>query len=177
MEKAEDFDKKASEFVFRANNSDSQEDEIDLHGLYVKEAEDILETRIQACLQRRASHLDVIVGKGIHSENGVAKLKPAVERLCQKHRFKFALDEDNSGVIVIDFTGSGGHVPLAHINRPQKAHGQPQHGQYPGQQYSQQPQYSQQQQQQQQQKGGNGLYKILCTVLRHGVKACLKSVA
>lgn len=32
----DEYNRKASQFVFVANNADSQGDEIDLHGLYVK---------------------------------------------------------------------------------------------------------------------------------------------
>jgi DNA-nicking Smr family endonuclease len=40
------------------------DDTIDLHGLYVEEAEDVLETRIKAARQQGQTHLHVIVGKG-----------------------------------------------------------------------------------------------------------------
>ncbi|KAK9480160.1 hypothetical protein V1514DRAFT_290265 [Lipomyces japonicus] len=116
-QKMDEYNSQAAVFVFRANNSDSDADEIDLHGLYVKEAEEILEQRIRACISRNEDHLEVIVGKGHHSAGGVAKLKPAVERLCQEHGFRFSLDEDNSGVIIIDFKQSGGHVPLTQLPR------------------------------------------------------------
>lgn len=35
-EKMDEYNEKAKQFVFRANNADSAGDEIDLHGLYVK---------------------------------------------------------------------------------------------------------------------------------------------
>lgn len=43
LAQAEECNRKAAEYVFRENNEDSGPDEIDLHGLYVKEAEWILE--------------------------------------------------------------------------------------------------------------------------------------
>ncbi|KAK9241332.1 hypothetical protein V1525DRAFT_334957 [Lipomyces kononenkoae] len=109
------YNTQAAEFVFRLNNADSDADEIDLHGLYVKEAEDYLETRITACKVLHASHLEVIVGKGNHSTSGVAKIKPAVERLCQEHGFQYAVDNDNSGVIIINFQQSGGYTPMSQM--------------------------------------------------------------
>ena len=42
LAQAEECNRKAAEYVFRENNEDSGPDEIDLHGLYVKEAEWIL---------------------------------------------------------------------------------------------------------------------------------------
>lgn len=79
---ADDYNRKAAEFVFRENNEDSKPDEIDLHGLYVKEAEWILQRRIAHDIQTNQSHIRVIVGKGLHSANGVAKqLKNYVMRV------------------------------------------------------------------------------------------------
>ncbi|KAK9372262.1 uncharacterized protein V1513DRAFT_481376 [Lipomyces chichibuensis] len=109
------YNAQAATFVFRSNNADSDPDEIDLHGLYVKEAEEYLEKRIVACKARNESHLEVIVGKGNHSTGGAAKIKPAVERLCQEHGFQYAVDSDNSGVVIINFQQSGGYTPMGQM--------------------------------------------------------------
>ncbi|KAJ8100565.1 hypothetical protein POJ06DRAFT_238069 [Lipomyces tetrasporus] len=109
------YNAQAAAFVFRANNADSDADEIDLHGLYVKEAEEYLEQRIAASKARNEAHLEVIVGKGNHSTGGVAKIKPAVERLCQEHGFQYAADDDNSGVIIINFQRPGGYTPMGQM--------------------------------------------------------------
>ena len=47
--KMEQYNKQASEFIFRENNADGRVagDTIDLHGQFVEEAEDILEERIR----------------------------------------------------------------------------------------------------------------------------------
>lgn len=112
LSEAESYNRQAAEYVFRENNADSAEDEIDLHGLYVKEAEWIMQKRISQCLNTNQSHLRVIVGKGLHSENGIAKLKPAIDRLCQESGLKHYIDKKNTGVLVIDFAGSSnGQVP------------------------------------------------------------------
>jgi DNA-nicking Smr family endonuclease len=84
-----------------ANNTDSDPNEIDLHGLYVKEAVERTEQAIQAA-QRcgypnvhlivgdySASNLlrisvYIFVGKGLHSQANVAKIKPAIEDLMVK---------------------------------------------------------------------------------------------
>lgn len=173
----DDYNRQAAEYVFRANNADSQADEIDLHGLYVKEAIDILTIRIQAAKQRGESHLDVIVGKGLHSANHVAKIKPAVEELCQQHGLRYSVDPHNAGVLVVDLTSSGGEVPWGTIpgrpNKPQAAHGGSGAGQYYQQnQYGHQQQQQQYHQQQQQQNGSqqNPLVKLLCNVLFSCIK-------
>lgn len=102
LTEAEYYNHQAAEYVFRENNTDSAEDEIDLHGLFVKEAVFFLQTRIAAEVQRNSSHLKVIVGKGLHSQNGIAKLKPAIDQMCTESRLKHYIDKDNTGVLVID---------------------------------------------------------------------------
>ncbi|CEP21972.1 Smr domain-containing protein YPL199C [Cyberlindnera jadinii] len=169
----DDYNFKAAEYVFRENNADSDSNEIDLHGLYVKEAIYILKRRIAAGVNRGESKLEVIVGKGIHSENGVAKLKPAVEELCNEAGLRSYIDKKNTGVLIVELQGaripqSWNVQPLASsFNKPQEVyHGQAQQGY----QQQQQPQYQQQphyQQQQQQQQGGNNdlvglLVKVFC---------------
>lgn len=139
LQLAENYNRQAAEYVFRENNTDSAEDEIDLHGLYVKEAEWILQKRISECLRTQQSHLKVIVGKGLHSQNGIAKLKPAVDQLCDESGLKHYIDPKNTGVLVIDFTNSSGsHIPSHWDLGPW-----------------QQPQYNNQQQPQYQQQHGN----------------------
>ncbi|ODV92729.1 hypothetical protein CANCADRAFT_18133, partial [Tortispora caseinolytica NRRL Y-17796] len=110
-QKMNEYNRQAAEFVFRANNADSDPDEIDLHGLYVREAEEYLAVRIRAAKARGDDHLEAIVGKGIHSENHVQKLKPAVEKLCKELGFRYSIDDNNAGVIVIDLKSAGGQVP------------------------------------------------------------------
>jgi hypothetical protein len=55
------YNSQAAEFVFRANNANAAPDEIDLHGLYIEEAAEVFETRVQACQQRREDHLHVYI--------------------------------------------------------------------------------------------------------------------
>ena len=84
---------------------DSKPGEIDLHGLYVKEAIARTDRAIEEAKQRGDSTIHLIVGtltdllslstgtfdthrlclgKGLHSKGGVAKIKPAIEDLMQK---------------------------------------------------------------------------------------------
>lgn len=144
LEQAENYNRQAAEYVFRENNADSAGDEIDLHGLYVKEAEWIMQKRLSECIRTNQSHLRVIVGKGLHSANGIAKLKPAIEQLCSESGLKHYIDPKNTGVMVIDLTNSLGQLPSHWDQQPLSL------GQYYQQQ---QPQYQQQQPQYQQQHG------------------------
>lgn len=168
--KMEQYNKQASEYIFRANNEVGRvaEDTIDLHGQFVEEAEDILEARIRDAQARGQTHLHVIVGKGNHSVNHVQKIKPRVEQVCQELGLQYATEE-NEGRIYVNLQGGdvsgmpplpsgqtgGGYGGGAGQHGHQKTsgqqggkvYGQP-GGQYAGQPATSQPQQSQQQQQQ-----------------------------
>lgn len=55
------YNKQASEFIFRENNAPGRvhDDEIDLHGQFVPEAEDIIEQRIRYAQSTGQTHLHV----------------------------------------------------------------------------------------------------------------------
>ncbi|KAJ5633946.1 hypothetical protein N7528_001788 [Penicillium herquei] len=146
--KMEEYNKQASEFIFRENNAEGRvaADTIDLHGQFVEEAEEILEERIKYAKAHGQDHLHVIVGKGNHSANHVQKIKPRVEQVCQELGLQYATEE-NAGRMYVNLTGGEAVMP----QYPQH---QTSHQQYPGQQQQQQQPYSggyQQQHQQQQQ--------------------------
>ncbi|KAI0675051.1 hypothetical protein C8Q78DRAFT_1010238 [Trametes maxima] len=101
----ERLNEEASAWIFRENNTDSKPGEIDLHGLYVKEAIRYADKSIQEAQARGDSKIHFIVGKGLHSSGGVAKLKPAIEELMQKHGLIAELDEHNSGVLIVNLDG------------------------------------------------------------------------
>ena len=104
------------------NNKDSAPYEVDLHGLYVKEAIAHTDKAIQDAQSRGDPTIHLIVGKGLHSQGRVAKVKPAIEELmikCVKpsecthydihaaRRYKLAaqLDPHNEGVLVVQLGG------------------------------------------------------------------------
>ncbi|EPE06065.1 smr domain-containing protein [Ophiostoma piceae UAMH 11346] len=109
------YNRQASEFIFRENNAVDRvaEDTIDLHGLFVEEAEHILTERIRAAQSTGQTHLHVIVGRGNHSANHVQKIKPAVEKLCRELGLQFATEE-NEGRIYVNLQGGAvsGAPPL-----------------------------------------------------------------
>lgn len=104
--KMDDYNRQASEFIFRANNAPGrvEPDCIDLHGQFVEEAERILEQRIRADQSRGQTHLHAIVGKGNHSAGHVQKIKPKVEELCRELGLKYRTEE-NEGRIFINLQG------------------------------------------------------------------------
>lgn len=152
----------AALYVFRANNAECDEDEIDLHGLHVEEAKYYTEQRIIACKQRRENHLHIIVGKGIHSVNHIQKIKPAIEELCQRHGFQYSTEHNEGRILVtlpVDgqtgFLAPGSAGQYAGVQQPQQAYHpqtQPSYGQ--GGQHQQQQHYQQQQPQGAQQAAG-----------------------
>ncbi|KAL6235930.1 hypothetical protein BDW75DRAFT_207971 [Aspergillus navahoensis] len=166
--KMEEYNRQASEFIFRENNAPGRvdADTIDLHGQFVEEAEDILEERIKYARSQGQTHLHVIVGKGNHSVNHVQKIKPRVEKVCRELGLQYATEE-NEGRIYVNLTGG------AADNIPSK----PSHGHGHQQQHYQQPHHQQHHQQQQEQQGNQDQIEqvvnaILPRVLRKLEKAC-----
>ncbi|KAJ5301356.1 hypothetical protein PENANT_c023G00240 [Penicillium antarcticum] len=126
--KMEEYNKQASEFIFRENNASGRvaDDTIDLHGQFAEEAEEILEERIKYAKSHGQSHLHVIVGKGNHSAHHVQKIKPRVEQVCRELGLQYATEE-NAGRIYVNLTGGEAVMP------PYGGDHQGSH-QYPGQQ-------------------------------------------
>ncbi|KAF9650614.1 Smr-domain-containing protein [Thelephora ganbajun] len=103
--KMERLNKEASAWVYAKNNEDSSPGEIDLHGLYVKEAINYTDRAIEAAKRRGDTTINIIVGKGLHSNGGVARLKPAIEALMRKHNLVAELDPNNAGVLIVQLGG------------------------------------------------------------------------
>jgi hypothetical protein len=144
-------------------------------GRFVKEAAQVFETRVQSCQQRNEDHLHVyspsppksssaltqyrIVGKGIHSQDHMAKLRPEIEKLCQQHQFKYFVEE-NEGRILVKFGEGPGQMTQSEAatfwnHRPSDM--PPSQQDYPSGP-SQQP-YQQQQDPQQQYQSGQQPYQ------------------
>jgi len=103
----------AATLLFAHYNAGRPLGELDLHGLYVEEALAQLRLRIDACEKRlrrppsdaepHVRMLVVIVGRGNHSRDKVAKLRPAVEELIRAHRLRVHLDTPNPGCLTVEF--------------------------------------------------------------------------
>jgi hypothetical protein len=161
---ADQWNQRASEFILRENNSERvPSDTIDLHGQYVKEAEDILRKRIEEGRRTNQTHLHVIVGKGIHSADHVQKIKPAVEQKCNELGLAHQV-EHNEGRIYIDLTGNQ-QLPQ---HPPQPGQGYHGGGGYPSQQggYQQPHHQPHHQQQQQQDEKDTGCFGIIIAIIK-----------
>lgn len=94
--------KLAAKKIFNFHNSSKDNNEIDLHGLYVPEAIDRLTQRVEIAKKTHQSELIVIVGRGIHSQGG-PKIKPAVIKYANTHKIKHKLNSPNAGCITFTF--------------------------------------------------------------------------
>lgn len=109
----EQLNTQAAEWIFAANNADSPPDTIDLHGLYVKEALAKVQEAVPRAQRQHFPRLRLIVGKGIHSQNHVAHLKPAVQDLLQKHNVTAFVDPHNQGVVIVQLQNPQNINPVA----------------------------------------------------------------
>ncbi|EDR11811.1 uncharacterized protein LACBIDRAFT_231873, partial [Laccaria bicolor S238N-H82] len=102
----EQLNKEASDWIFAGQNR--KPGEVDLHGLYVKEAVARTDQALQSAKARGDTQLNLIVGKGLHSKGGIAKVKPAIEELMQRHRVNAVLDPNNAGVLIVQINSNMG---------------------------------------------------------------------
>lgn len=102
---------KAADQIFRHTNAGRGKNEMDLHGLYVNEALEYVERRIEEARRKKRNHLVIITGRGNNSRGGIAKLKPSVmERLMQKHQLRCTMDRPNDGCIYVEFVYDGSFI-------------------------------------------------------------------
>lgn len=76
---------------------------IDLHGLYVSEAIERINRHLEKCRDAGVERTTIITGRGLHSQGGVAKIKPEVERWLQERVAKYrVLPKDNEGAFTVE---------------------------------------------------------------------------
>lgn len=80
---------RASAIIFKHFNPDAGSSSlsvIDLHGLFVKEAEKYLDERLAVLNKksRRGFKLVVVTGQGNHSQRGVAVIKPFIQKYAEE---------------------------------------------------------------------------------------------
>ncbi|KAA1472928.1 hypothetical protein DENSPDRAFT_930628 [Dentipellis sp. KUC8613] len=99
------FNKAAAEAIFRENNKGKgrSASEIDLHGLFVPEALEYTQRSIKKAKQQGMSSLKLIVGKGNHSKNGEARIKPAVQKMLKEENISYKVDPRNTGLLIVTF--------------------------------------------------------------------------
>ncbi|XP_065188457.1 uncharacterized protein LOC135819217 [Sycon ciliatum] len=93
---------RAAQMIFHSKNPlKSADDQIDLHGLHVNEAvdllDDILTTQEEAGTGRK--YILVVTGRGAHSVGNRPKVRPAVERYLASHHYRF--EHVNPGLIKV----------------------------------------------------------------------------
>lgn len=97
------FNQKAADYIYRVKNAGRPSNEIDLHGLFVKEAAEKVEEAISRCKNDGSKDLVIIVGKGLHSPGQIAKLKPAIIDLVKKYNVSCQPNIPNPGCLYIEF--------------------------------------------------------------------------
>ncbi|SJL06969.1 uncharacterized protein ARMOST_10311 [Armillaria ostoyae] len=110
-QKMEQLNKEASDWIYLENNRDCRPGEIDLHRLRVKEAIARTDTALEEAKRRGDSEIRIIVGKGLHSERGEARLGPAIKGLMRRYQLVAEFDPSNSGVLVVKLNGL---TPIRH---------------------------------------------------------------
>lgn len=92
---------KAAIGIFASRNAQSTQGSdpvIDLHGLHVSEAQNILARALDDMRFQRLRHVDVVVGEGKHTKGGPAgRLRIAVRRYLDDAGFKY--EEQYSGLV------------------------------------------------------------------------------
>ncbi|CEP15443.1 hypothetical protein [Parasitella parasitica] len=97
------YNQQAADHIFKVKNQNRPLNEIDLHGLYVKEASAKVEEALRHCQSNGEAFLIIIVGKGLHSPNQIAKLKPAIIELVKKYRVTCQPNVPNPGCLFVEF--------------------------------------------------------------------------
>jgi len=82
-------------------NKDPEPGTVDLHGLGVPEAIKFAKSQVLDAKSRGDEVVRFIVGKGLHSDAGEAKIRPALEGHFNKQGLKHSLDPENSGVLIV----------------------------------------------------------------------------
>ena len=93
----------AAQAIFASKNAGLDASEIDLHGLYVEEALEIVKARLDGIDARRHGEtnrgLRIITGAGHHSDGGRARIRPAVEALLRERHYEYQVDGPGAFVI------------------------------------------------------------------------------
>lgn len=99
-------DKAASTKIFQENNQGLMPDTVDLHGLFVLEAKVYFDDAVRRAQDCGELSLHVIVGRGNHSENNIARIKPAIQEYGQSLGLDVEVDPFNNGCLVVSLDPS-----------------------------------------------------------------------
>ncbi|KAG1816054.1 uncharacterized protein BJ212DRAFT_208369 [Suillus subaureus] len=99
-------DKVASTKIFQENNQGLMPDTVDLHGLFVPEAKIYFGNAVRGARDCGELSLHVIVGRGNHSENNIARIKPAIQEYGRSLGLDVGVDPFNNGCLVVSLDPS-----------------------------------------------------------------------
>lgn len=95
-------DREASIKIFQEHNQrHAGSNTIDLHGLFVLEAKMYFDEAVQKVRDSGVSSLYVIVGRGNHSENNIAKIKRTIQEYGMSLGLGVEVDPLNDGRLVV----------------------------------------------------------------------------
>lgn len=114
------FNWQAASIIFQYYNCNRSLDWIDLHGLYVYEAEEFVKCRLLQCAKENIASLRVIVGKGIHSRDRIGKLKPAIMKLFWQVGLTCVTDKSNAGMLYVDLKSNARYANSIKTSSPAK---------------------------------------------------------
>lgn len=81
---------------------------IDLHWLRVNEALEKVREHLVLCQKHGVRRTTIITGRGLHSQDGVAKIRPVVEQLLRESRVCTVSEgRGNEGAFVVEMLGEG----------------------------------------------------------------------
>ena len=81
--------------------------QIDLHGLYVAEAEKRARLHLQACKRARLKQTSFITGQGLHSAGVTPVVKPAIAKLLREEGLECSEDPRNPGILIAIISEDG----------------------------------------------------------------------
>ncbi|KXZ53245.1 hypothetical protein GPECTOR_7g1139 [Gonium pectorale] len=97
---------RAAALLLERNNASRAPSELDLHGLRVAEAVQAVEAALARARAAGLQKMVLIVGRGLHSEGGVSRLRPAVEGLVRRHNLRVTPGVPNQGCITVEFVSA-----------------------------------------------------------------------
>jgi NEDD4-binding protein 2 len=100
--KMEEANRRAAGLIFHKNASRHSGNTIDLHGLHVDEALQVLAEK----MRESSGVLEVITGRGIHSHNNIPKLKKAVVNYLYRNNINYCISPHNPGSIEVKVPSS-----------------------------------------------------------------------
>lgn len=104
--RSKQFQERAAEMYYQRNNAGKGPGEVDLHGLRVHEAVMYAERAMEVAKKHQLKTMVVIVGRGVHSQDHIPKIKPAIMDLIVKHNLRCRPGVPNQGCILVEFVSA-----------------------------------------------------------------------